>query len=130
MLDTLKTSALLSVVPIKLVPGEVPEFPVRFQPDCNPSNLVLSAALILPAALVVAAEIEMTGAFPPDETIGAVPVTPVTVPDVGVTQLITPAVVALRTCPLLAGAAVGKVREYGVGAAGAFMPTYPEVVPQ
>ena len=44
------------------------------------SSLVLSAALILPAALVVAAEIEMAGALPPDETIGAVPVTVVTVP--------------------------------------------------
>ena len=75
------------------------------------SSLVLSAALILPAVLVVAAEIEMAGALPPDETIGAVPVTPVTVPDAGVTQLITPAVVVLRTCPLLAGVVAGKVNE-------------------
>ena len=74
-------------------------------------SFVLSAALILPAALVVAAEIEMAGALPPDETIGAVPVTPVTVPDAGVTQLITPAVVVLRTCPLLAGVVAGKVNE-------------------
>ena len=49
-----------------------------------PSNLVLSAALILPATLAVAAEIEITGAAPPLEAIGAVPVTPVTVPVVGV----------------------------------------------
>ena len=48
------------------------------------SNLVLSVALMLPAVLVVAAEIEMAGLFPPDETIGAVPETPVTVPVVGV----------------------------------------------
>ena len=45
-----------------------------------PSNFVLSAALMLPAVLEDAAEIEMTGAVPPDDTIGAVPVTPVTVP--------------------------------------------------
>ena len=44
------------------------------------SNLILSAALMLPAVLEDAAEIEMTGAVPPDDTIGAVPVTPVTVP--------------------------------------------------
>ena len=45
-----------------------------------PSSFVLSAALILPAAEVVAALMLITGAVPPDETIGAVPVTPVTVP--------------------------------------------------
>jgi hypothetical protein len=44
------------------------------------SNFDLSTALILPAALVVAAEIEIAGLFPPDETMGAVPVTAVTVP--------------------------------------------------
>ena len=48
------------------------------------SNSALSAALILPAVLVVAAEIEITGAVPPLDTIGEVPVTPVTVPVVGV----------------------------------------------
>tara|TARA_R110000868_G_scaffold105298_2_gene289608 strand:+ start:954 stop:1208 length:255 start_codon:yes stop_codon:yes gene_type:complete len=42
--------------------------------------LVLSAELILPATDVVAAVIEIAGAAPPDDTIGAVPVTPVTVP--------------------------------------------------
>ena len=40
----------------------------------------MSAALILPAAPVVAAVIEIAGAVPPLLTIGAVPVTPVTVP--------------------------------------------------
>ena len=54
------------------------------------SNLVLSAALILPAAVVVAAEIEMAGVVPPDETMGGVPVTPVTVPLAGVVQLVPP----------------------------------------
>ena len=44
------------------------------------SSFVLSAALILPAVEVVAAEIEMAGALPPDAIMGAVPVTPVTVP--------------------------------------------------
>ena len=44
------------------------------------SSFILSVALILPEALVVAAEIEMAGALPPDDTMGAVPVTPVTVP--------------------------------------------------
>ena len=45
-----------------------------------PSNLVLSAELMLPAADVVASLIEMAGAVPPELTIGAVPVTAVTVP--------------------------------------------------
>jgi len=50
----------------------------------NPSNFVLSAALILPAAEVVAAAIETTGVVVPVVTlIGAVPVTLVTVPVVG-----------------------------------------------
>ena len=44
------------------------------------SSFVLSAALMLPGKLVVAAEIEIAGLTPPDETIGAVPITPVTVP--------------------------------------------------
>ena len=47
------------------------------------SNSALSAALMLPATLAVAAVIEITGAVPPLDTIGAVPVTPVTVPVVG-----------------------------------------------
>ena len=47
----------------------------------DPSNLVLSVALMLPAALVVAGEIEMAGVVVPVATlIGAVPVTEVTVP--------------------------------------------------
>ena len=47
----------------------------------NPSNLVLSTALILPAAEVVAAAIETTGVVVPVATlIGNVPVTTVTVP--------------------------------------------------
>jgi hypothetical protein len=48
-----------------------------------PSNFVLSAEDIEPAADVVAAEIEIAGDVPPDETIGAVPVTEATAaPDV------------------------------------------------
>ena len=64
------------------------------------SSLVLSAALILPAALVVAAEIEMAGALPPDDTMGAVPVTPVTVPVVGVDHwgAVAPEFI-VNTCP-------------------------------
>ena len=47
----------------------------------DPSNLVLSAALILPATLVVAGEIDMAGVVVPEVTlIGAVPVTEETVP--------------------------------------------------
>ena len=77
----------------------VPVFAVA--PEAIPSNLSLSAELIEPAVLVVAAEIEIAGAVPPDETIGAVPVTPVTVPVVGVNQLKEPAVVpAVKTFPL------------------------------
>lgn len=49
-------------------------------PVAMPSSLVLSAELIEPAALIVAAEIEIAGAAPPLETIGAVPVTAVTLP--------------------------------------------------
>ena len=64
------------------------------------SSLVLSAALILPAALVVAAKIEMAGALPPDDTMGAVPVTPVTVPVVGVDHwgAVAPEFI-VNTCP-------------------------------
>jgi hypothetical protein len=63
---------------VPVTPVTVPAFAVA--PVAIPSSLVLSAALIEPAAEVVAAEIEMAGAVPPLETIGAVPVTPVTVP--------------------------------------------------
>lgn len=49
-------------------------------PAAIPSNLVLSALLMLPAAAVVAALIDIAGAVPPELMIGAVPVTPVTVP--------------------------------------------------
>ena len=49
-------------------------------PAAIPSNFVLSAALIDPAVDVVAALIDIAGAVPPLLTIGAVPVTPVTVP--------------------------------------------------
>jgi len=42
--------------------------------------LVLSAALIEPAALVVAAEIDIAGVLPPVDEIGVVPVTEVTPP--------------------------------------------------
>ena len=66
---------------------------------------------MLPATLVVAAVIEIAGVVPLLETMGAVPVTRVTVPVAGVIQLVTPAVVALRTCPLLTGAEAGKVME-------------------
>ena len=45
-----------------------------------PSNFVLSLADIEPAADVVAAEMLIAGVLPPEETIGAVPVTPVTDP--------------------------------------------------
>jgi len=66
------------------------------------SSFVLSVALMLPAALVVEAAIEITGAVPPVETMGRVPVTPVTVPVVGVNQLSEPAVApAVSTLPLL-----------------------------
>ena len=75
----------------EMVAGKLPvpvatTSPVRvmvWSPEFVPviaSNLVLSVALILPATLAVAAEIEITGAAPPVEAIGAVPVTPVTVP--------------------------------------------------
>ena len=44
------------------------------------SNFALSALLMLPAAEVVASLIEIAGVVPPEETIGAVPVTEVTPP--------------------------------------------------
>ena len=74
-----------------------------------PSNFVLSAALILPAALVVAAEIEMAGAAPPLEMIGAVPVTLVTVPTAGAVQLVPPLPLVVRTYPFIPRFA-GRVR--------------------
>ena len=46
----------------------------------TPSSFVLSAELIEPAALVVAAEIPIAGVVPPLEVIGDVPLTSVTVP--------------------------------------------------
>jgi hypothetical protein len=61
----------------------------------------LSAGLILPAALVVAAEIEMTGAVPPEETMGAVAVTPVTVPKDGDIQDKIPLALVDKTCPFV-----------------------------
>ena len=54
-----------------------------------PSSFVLSVALILPAAEVVAAVMLMAGVVVPVETIGAVPVTPVTLPEDGVVHAIT-----------------------------------------
>tara|TARA_R110000782_G_scaffold21820_5_gene58341 strand:- start:5632 stop:6072 length:441 start_codon:yes stop_codon:yes gene_type:complete len=45
-----------------------------------PSSFVLSAELIDPAALIVEAVIEIAGVAPPLETMGAVPVTAVTLP--------------------------------------------------
>jgi hypothetical protein len=82
----------------------VPAFAVA--PAAIPSNLVLSAALIEPAAEVVAAEIEITGAAPPLEAIGAVPVTPVTVPvfPVRVTPLAITAPATDIEVPVAAGA--------------------------
>ena len=47
-------------------------------PVAIPSNFVLSAADIEPAALVVAALILIAGVAPPVDTIGSVPVTLVT----------------------------------------------------
>jgi hypothetical protein len=74
-------------VPVRVMPLTVPVPPTEVTvpvlavaPVATPSNFVLSAALILPAALVVASLMDMAGAVPPELTIGAVPVTPVTVP--------------------------------------------------
>jgi hypothetical protein len=61
----------------------------------------LSAALILPAADVVAALIDIAGVAPPVEDIGAVPVTLVTVPWLGVNQIVFPVPSEAITCPLL-----------------------------
>ena len=65
------------------------------------SSLVLSAELMLPADEVVAAEIEITGADPPLDAMGAVPVTPVTVPLAGEVQLVPPMPSVASTCPLV-----------------------------
>ena len=50
-------------------------FTLTSAPDAIPSSLVLSAALMLPAAEVVAAVIEIAGVDPPEDTIGEVPLT-------------------------------------------------------
>ena len=61
-------------------------------PVATPSSFVLSAPLIEPAALVVAAVIEMAGVVVPVATwIGAVPVVLVTVPRFAVAPVATPA---------------------------------------
>jgi hypothetical protein len=67
------------LVPVATVIGRVPVTALTIV--AAPSNLALSAALIEPAVVLVAGLILSTGAEPPDETIGAVPVTPVTVPE-------------------------------------------------
>ena len=72
------------------------------------SSLVLSAELMLPADEVVAAEIEITGADPPLDAMGAVPVTPVTVPLAGAVQLVPPMPSVASTCPLVP-LSIGKV---------------------
>ena len=56
------------------------EFTFTSAPVAMPSNFVLSAEDIEPAALTVDAVMEIAGLAPPLETIGAVPVTAVTVP--------------------------------------------------
>jgi hypothetical protein len=56
---------------------------------------------MVPAALVVAAEMEMTGVAPPLDTMGAVPETPVTVPAAGAAQFVPPLPSVVRTYPLV-----------------------------
>jgi hypothetical protein len=66
------------LVPVATVIGKVPVTALTIV--AAPSSFALSAALIEPAAPEVAGVIEIAGAEPPLETMGAVPVTPVTVP--------------------------------------------------
>jgi hypothetical protein len=66
------------LVPVATVIGKVPVTALTIV--AAPSSFALSAALIEPAAPEVAGVIEIAGADPPLETMGAVPVTPVTVP--------------------------------------------------
>jgi hypothetical protein len=70
----------------------------------------LSAELILPAALVVAALIEIAGAVPPELTIGAVPVTPVTVPVLPVNVIPLAAIVVVAVIAPTTSRPVGMVK--------------------
>ena len=72
-------------------------------------NIVKSAAVKYPGIEGVAAAIDTTGAVVPVTTTGAVPVTPVTVPVVGVDHDKMPAVSDVKTCPFEAAAVAGKV---------------------
>jgi hypothetical protein len=63
----------------------VPVFAVA--PVAIPSSLVAYTPVIYPLTALEAALILIAGAVPPEDTTGAVPVTPVTVPVVGVVQV-------------------------------------------
>jgi hypothetical protein len=66
---------MAGVVPPDDTIGAVPVTEATAAPAVMPSSLVLSDALIDPAALVVAAAMLMSGVVPPLLDMGAVPVT-------------------------------------------------------
>ena len=96
--DIATAVAALPALPTKIFAGAKVEVSLLL-------NIVKLAADKYPSTAPVAAAIEMAGVAPPEDTIGAVPVTLVTVPPPSLTQDKTPAPFVFNTCPDVPSAA-------------------------